>query len=243
MDDEPLDGNDPDAEVEEDASADDGTPDAATSACAGATTEQACIAFCEVICRGQEQFCGASECEPEECEAGGPIVQHCEEQCDDADCAQDLCEGAAELTCESFGIEVDGKFESYCLARDPRCVVAPELGCSDVCGSSEDQVGGDFADNGVCEDGSGDSVSSVCTRGSDCTDCGPQVCIEAGRECQSHGDCCGFYGPAGALCVDPDGQSRPMPSTCLLGCDADHPCPRGSLCNPTTGNTDVCVPI
>lgn len=114
-----------------------------------------------------------------------------------------------------------------------------EPGCSDVCGS-EAGVGGDLADNGMCEDGREDAVSSACARGTDCTDCGPFQCIGAGGQCSNHGDCCGFEG-SGALCVDPDGANGNEPPTCAPSCDAERPCPEGFACRATTTATNLCV--
>ena len=178
---------------------------------------------------------------PADCDPGGQVYDVCMGTCDgDADCASDLCEGQQDIACEAFGVEVEGKFESFCLDADPTCVVAPALGCSDVCGSAEG-VGGDFVDNGMCEDGRTEAVSAVCARGTDCTDCGPFVCSPAGGECENHGDCCGFESEPGALCVDPDGTSGPGSAICLPNCDEEHECPTGFRCNPTTGDRDVCV--
>jgi hypothetical protein len=229
-----------DASTNEDASVDERTDASTPVGCEGSTVSELCTQFCEAFCQNQELLCIESECQPDDCAEGGEIFDTCTTRCADADCARDLCEAQGGAECESFGTELaSGSYESLCLNRDPSCVIAPDLGCSDVCGSTE-QVGGDLVDNGVCEDGSEDSVSAACTRGSDCTDCGPQLCSEPGGSCVNHGDCCGFHA-FGALCVDPDGQSSPMQPICFPSCDDTHPCPEGFHCNPTTGTVDVCI--
>jgi len=118
---------------------------------------------------------------------------------------------------------------------------AADPGCSDVCGS-EAGMGGDLADNGMCEDGRDDAVASSCPRGTDCTDCGPFQCVRAGGECVNHGDCCGFSGP-GALCVDLDDPNGGEPPVCSPSCDAERPCPEGFACRDTTTGTSQCVPL
>lgn len=211
----------------------------------GETLEESCTLFCEAFCQNQERFCVSSKCQPEDCEEGGQVVSVCTSRCSNVACATSLCEDQIddELTCDDYGVEIteEGTYETLCFDLDPLCVQKAEIGCSDVCGSN-DKVGGDYTQNGICEDGKqGDSSSSRCNRGTDCSDCGPHPCAPAGEACVNHGDCCGFYG-VGALCVDPDGREGPEAPYCLPTCNDDNPCPEGFRCNPTTGQSEVCVP-
>ena len=220
--------------------------------CDSETQEDVCSAFCEMFCYNQVRFCGRSECRPEDCEPGGAVYDVCAEDCTNLSCAMQLCDDQNDtaLTCDDFGIEqvVDNerRYETMCIERDPLCVQKHEIGCSDVCGS-DDGVNGDYVDNNICEDGHETSQSSLCNRGTDCTDCGPHPCIAAGEECTNHGDCCGFYG-AGALCVDPDdrpGIPGPKPPVCNPICDRADPdsCPDGFRCQETSIDKSVCVPM
>jgi len=233
----------------------DGPPDAGPPPdvdCDSDTVEEACTAFCEAFCENQERFCRTSRCVPEDCEEGGQVLGICMSRCSSAGgeddqlaCAQQTCEDqvAEDLTCGDFGVEVSNprKYETLCFELDPRCVQKPEIGCTDVCGSNN-KVGGDLCDNGFCEDGhEPDSVSGACSRGTDCTDCGPHPCAPTGETCVNHGDCCDFYGD-GALCVDPDGPTGSADPFCLPTCTATNPCPTGYRCNPTSRpDTSVCV--
>lgn len=159
------------------------------------------------------------------------------DSCDSVDCAHDRCVEQNVAACATFGYEAnDGSFVSACLNDDPSCVLKPELGCSNVCGS-DDGVGGQLVGNGQCEDGHEDSSSSVCDRSTDCEDCGPHPCAPAGGTCTNHGDCCGFYGP-GALCVS---IMPSAPAVCFVTCDDTQQCPPGFRCNPTSGDSSVCV--
>lgn len=218
----------------------DGDAAIAPSPCTGSTKAELCTEFCETMCQSQELYCLASECETDDCTADGEIFQICDAKCEDDGCARELCEDVQDLSCEAFGLELNGMFESYCLGRDPSCDVAAQLGCSNVCGS-EHAVGGDLADNGQCDDGRDESDSAVCTRGTDCTDCGPHVCVEPGGVCTTHGDCCGFGAEPGALCLDADGAATGEPPSCVSACDAEHPCPNGFQCNATSTGQDVCI--
>jgi hypothetical protein len=149
---------------------------------------------------------------------------------DALDCARSLCEAQVEesLACESFGFldRRNDVYETLCLLADPLCVQSPELGCSRTCGTDEGG-GEDLLDNDVCNDGHPEDGAGPtrCPRGSDCGDCPKHPCTPAGRACESHGDCCGFFG-VGALCA----RSGEQGATCRAGCNDDHPCPTGFGC-------------
>jgi hypothetical protein len=213
--------------------------------CDGDSVRDVCDQFCEVFCYNQIRFCGASECLPEDCEEAGIVLDACL-GCDNLSCATQLCRDQIdpEYACNDYGTEktIEGvrTFQTFCLDRDPLCVQHSEIGCSDVCGSDSNNTNADYVDNGVCEDGHAEAQSSACDRGTDCTDCEPHPCGQAGADCVNHGDCCGFYG-VGALCVDPDGETKPKTPVCFPTCDEANPCPSGYMCNPTTGARDVCV--
>jgi hypothetical protein len=200
-----------------------------------------------MFCYNQIRFCGASECLPEDCEENGDVLSACL-QCTNVSCATQLCRDQTdpELVCNDFGSEDDDDglriYQTFCIERDPLCVQKAEIGCSDVCGSDSNNTNGEYAGNGICEDGHAEAQSSICDRGTDCTDCDPHPCKPAGGDCVNHGDCCGFYG-VGALCVDPDGENRPMTPVCFPTCDEENPCPSGFQCRPTTGARDVCVEV
>ena len=218
--------------------------------CEGATIAESCAAFCELFCYNQIRFCGASECTPADCEAGGGVLEICGE-CTTLSCATQLCsnQAAADLSCDDFGVEVvvegERRYETMCIAQDPMCVQKHSIGCSDVCGSSDDGTNGEYVGNDICEDGDEMSESTICDRGTDCTDCGPHPCKQAGVVCQNHGDCCGFYG-LGALCVDPDDDEtgpKPLPPVCSPFCDGTAgSCPENFDCRLTTTDKRVCVP-
>jgi len=225
------------ATTEGDAATADIDASSAASACEGATKEEVCGAFCEALCANQELHCNTSECAADDCAPDGAVMQPCLDNCDDVECARTLCMEQQETACESFGIEADGTFETLCFEFDPICVQAQELGCSDVCGVDEG-LGGQLVDNGICEDGHADSMSNACSRGTDCTDCGPHACVPAGETCSNHGDCCGFY-TTGALCLSQDSIEDPF---CVITCDDDAPCPAGFVCKPTSNDVNsVCV--
>lgn len=211
--------------------------------CEGDSVEEACALFCEALCQNQERFCYESKCAPDACEPGGDVAAPCIEQCGDTGCARDLCEEqlADELGCEDFGFQAGEMFVNLCLDADPMCVPQPELGCTNTCGSRTGGLGGNLVDNNRCEDGKeGDSVSSVCPRGTDCDDCGPHPCVAQGDVCANHGDCCGFYG-TGALCVTVEEGADPI---CLKSCDDDLPCEDDFVCTATdsAGRMRVCAP-
>jgi hypothetical protein len=220
--------------------------------CKGDSVEELCGQFCELFCYNQIRFCGTSECAPVYCEPDGLVLDTCAGECgDDIACAKRYCESQTdpEMTCDDFGAERtrdDGvrAYETFCIDLDPLCVQNAELGCSDVCGS-RDGTNGDYVGNDICEDGHETSTSSVCDRGTDCTDCTPHPCKQAGVQCQNHGDCCGFYG-IGALCVDPDarqGDPGPLPPVCSPFCDGTAgSCPENFTCRQTTTDKRVCVP-
>lgn len=207
-----------------------------TPSCDGASKRDVCGALCERFCQNQILHCLGSECGEDACAANGEIMSACQ-ACDDLECARELCTVQLEATCESFGTEHDGVFESSCLERDPECVQDARLGCSNTCGE-DDRVGGQLAANGRCEDGHDeDSVSSACNRGTDCEDCGPHPCAAPFEDCSSHADCCGFYG-AGALCVAARAGAQTF---CVQVCDADRPCPEGATCVETSEGASVCM--
>lgn len=232
---------------------DGGVPDAGPPPdvdCTGHTLEEVCSQFCEALCQNQARFCFASECSSDACAANGEVSGPCAQECSTATtesarvaCARNLCMNqlSEDMTCESFGFEVDETFINLCLDADPVCVPKPELGCSNTCGTSEG-VGGNLVMNNRCEDGHDeDSVSSRCPRGTDCDDCGPHPCVPPLEECVNHGDCCGFFG-TGALCVDPDGATGEETPYCLLRCNEEEECSEGFRCVGTDGAGSVCVP-
>ena len=203
--------------------------------CVDDDSATACEAFCEVFCTMQERMCTSSRCEVESC-----VSNLCDGVCPDADpgCLQSRCEiikGTDD--CKDFGgpdPETD-VFTSFCLEQDPTCTPDPEHGCSDVCGSNPNQTGGDFAENGICQDGAtGSTGTKRCERSTDCTDCGPRTCAGMDEACSVNGDCCGF--PNDAFCI----EGRQV---CYATCSDDKPCMSPDTCTPLAGSDDsVCVP-
>ena len=225
-----------------------GEPDAGPPVeCTGDNLADACAAFCEAFCQNEQALCVESRCSAGDCEPGGEVFIACNDICaDDPDgpeqCAQGLCLGQAEYKCEDFGaVDSDtGIYVSLCFGNDPDCVGNPDYGCSDTCGTIDTDYGGvgsDLTFDSLCEDGGGDSVSSACARGTDCTDCGERMCAAGGESCGGHGDCCGFY-ENGALCVEL--ASGP---TCLVSCTDSGTCDDGLRCVEVDDNRNsVCAP-
>lgn len=224
-----------------------GQPDAGPPIdCTDESLDAACEAFCEAFCRNEQDLCAESRCSSSDCDSDGQVFVACRDICSDDGnperCAQNLCAGQAEYTCEDFGaVDSDtGIYTSLCFENDPNCVGNADYGCSDTCGSIETEiggVGGDLADDGMCQDGGEGSVSSVCARGTDCSDCSERECVVAGEGCNGHGDCCGFYGD-GALCVELSAGP-----TCLASCTETGACPDGLRCVEVDDNRNsVCAP-
>jgi hypothetical protein len=218
--------------------------------CPDDSVEEACQAFCEAYCQNQELLCVESRCSPGDCDPGGTFEQDCVTACeDDQECATDLCLGQIDVECPDFGftypLELDdgsevSSFVSLCENDDPVCVPGADIGCSNLCGTTGDGVGGELVENGLCEDGGEGSVSPespLCNRGTDCYDCGLRLCVEPGETCGGHGDCCGFY-DNGAFCVEL--SSGP---TCLQTCTDTGTCPDGLRCLAVDGDENrVCAP-
>ena len=218
--------------------------------CPDDTAEEACQVFCEAYCQNQERLCVESRCEPGDCDPDGDLVKECVEECDEeADCARELCLTQVDVECEEFGftqpIELEDdmratSFVSLCALDDPRCVPGSNVGCSDLCGTSGDGVGGQLVDNGVCEDGGEGSISPdspPCNRGTDCTDCGVRLCAMPGEDCAGHGDCCGFY-ENDAFCVE-----LSTGPTCLTTCTETRSCEDGLRCLAVDDEQNrVCAP-
>jgi hypothetical protein len=215
--------------------------------CTASDVEGACQAFCEAFCQNQQRFCVDSSCEPGACEPGGNLLAVCtDDLCPgDATCAQEICVGETQRPCEDFGFpdDVTPVYQSGCFQFDPVCVINPDYGCSDTCGSllpSDIGTGGDLANDNLCEDGGEDAVSSVCARGTDCTDCGQRTCSMVGETCSDHGDCCGYFAND-ALCGAIDERGN----VCWRKCDDGQACPGGLTCQ-TFRQTDqtfqLCAP-
>jgi hypothetical protein len=49
------------------------------------------------------------------------------------------------------------------------CIASLGTNCADTC-----QAGANYIHNGICEDGGLNATSNICTRGTDCADCGPR---------------------------------------------------------------------
>ncbi len=112
-----------------------------------------CAQYCEALCQNQLRFCAGSQCSVGACQAAGEIAGDCAQQCDSSStgsdpigCARDLCLSQVEedITCETFGFEAEGEFVNLCLDADPACVPAPDLGCTNTCGTHGEGVGGDL---------------------------------------------------------------------------------------------------
>ena len=198
--------------------------------------EAACQGFCAAMCSNQEALCLNSKCSANDCG-----MTACAEACDaDVSCIARACRAQLEMTCETFGSKDDatGVFGSFCFKTDPMCVVSPDLGCSDTCGTLSNRTGGQLAKNRICEDGGdGSTGTTKCTRGTDCTDCGTRSCGAQGESCGRNGDCCGWT-MGGAFCVDTGGGQ-----ICLATCSDEKPCAGTALCTPLKeGGDAVCVP-
>jgi hypothetical protein len=196
----------------------------------------ACEGFCAAMCSNQEALCLNSKCGGSDCG-----MEACQNACDnDKQCIARACRAQLEMTCETFGSKDDatGVFASFCFKNDPMCVVSPDLGCSDTCGNLSNRRGGQYANNGMCEDGGeGSTASTRCTRGTDCTDCGTRSCGAQGESCSRNGDCCGWT-MGGSFCVDTGGGQ-----ICLATCSDDKPCAGTEMCiSLKEGVNSVCVP-
>jgi len=197
--------------------------------------DSACGAFCEAFCTMQERMCVASSCTVDECKAS-----FCDAICDgsDASCMASRCEIVKNADCPGFALP-DPKTNvlvSFCLMNDPVCSPDPEFGCSDVCGDNAFKTGGQFADNGVCQDGAtGSTGTKRCERSTDCSDCGMRTCGGMNDPCDTNGDCCGFT-EGKSFCI----EGRQV---CYATCSDARPCQAGETCSPLAGGDDsVCVP-
>lgn len=203
--------------------------------CVDDDSASACEAFCKAFCGMQERMCAASRCEIDTC-----METLCDGVCPGSEptCLKSRCEIVRGTTeCEDFGgpdPDTD-VFTSFCLEQDPICTPDPAHGCSDVCGSNAFSTGGDFADNGICQDGdTGSTGTKRCERSTDCTDCGVRTCAGMNEGCTKNGDCCGF--PNDAFCI----EGRQV---CYATCSDARPCQEGETCSPLAGSDDsVCVP-
>ncbi|MFI5308021.1 MAG: hypothetical protein ACHQ53_11740 [Polyangiales bacterium] len=217
-----------------------GKTDAGSVTCTGSSFQAACIAFCNVFCDNESQLCESSTCKAGQCDPGGDLYNVCGDTCGtDTTCVQGLCTSESKRTCEGFGFkDSNNVFQAACFLNDPSCVLNPDYGCSDTCGSLSSGAGGDLAHNGQCEDGGDKSTASSCPRGTDCTDCGPRTCSMKGGSCMNHGDCCGFYASK-SLCVSIGGAGM-----CLDTCDTAAPsCASGESCLAANSNKQhVCAP-
>ena len=221
--------------------------------CSTESVEVACERFCQAFCRNEDLLCAQSRCDPDACEHDPDpdpesenvyeaCYDNCSEDANPASCGNRLCVAEGKRTCEEFGFEdtKTGVFIAGCFEDDPVCVLNENGGCSDTCGTVNG-VNGLLADNGVCEDGgegSEGAQSSACARGTDCTDCGTRTCASPGSRCETHGDCCGFFG-GDSFCVDvPD-----VGGVCLAICTETRTCPTGMTCRAIVSNEEyVCAP-
>lgn len=214
--------------------------------CDATTFAEACRQYCRALCASEANLCVSSQCDPGFCDpGGGQLSDTCDQVCGaDLGCMHDLCTGELQRTCDEFGYPDDSSdlYMSGCFNEDPACVINPDYGCSDTCGTAEGGVGGDLAGNGKCEDGGDNSVgSATCPRGTDCTDCGKRTCAQPGDPCKNGGDCCGFYPDTGALCVDLDGDLSTDDAVCLQTCN-DQPCDSGTCTQLDQDAGAVCAP-
>lgn len=232
-----------------------GSPDAGPPVeCPNDSFESACQAFCEAFCRNEDLLCVQSACpagacdpDPEDARDGAVYrvcIEACQDDPDQAGCAQQLCLGENERECEDFGFEDEstGVFIAGCFDDDPACVLNENFGCSDTCGDFENGTNAKLAGNGICEDGGEGSdmpETPACPRGTDCTDCGKRMCAPPGDSCDGHGDCCDFYG-GGAFCV----KLSAGKSSCLATCTETRKCDSGFQCLPVDDKKNyVCAPM
>jgi len=242
-------------------------PDAGPVNCTGANVEAACASYCKAFCKTQAQFCIASRCDPNDCKAGGGLLTECKNLCaatgDPAACARDACEAQLDTKCDEFGLfgpkcdesKPECVFQSLCQTGatradktkpqdDPVCVLKPDHGCSDTCGTSIAKSGGQLAKDGQCDDGGDDSKSSRCVRGTDCSDCSPRKCASANDSCKSSEDCCGFRDGLARCGEFPEGSGGSCLQVCELGVAGS--CPTGYSCSSlefkTTGESvNLCL--
>jgi hypothetical protein len=220
-------------------------PDAGPVDCSGTSVEQGCRGYCESFCQYQAQFCIASRCDPGDCEPNGKLLMDCVNLCNDRSnplsCARDACAALDGAKCSEFGYfdkscdETDPKcvYNSSCVSaadnlpkNDPICVLNPDHGCSDTCGTSMLKTGGQLAGDGKCDDGADGSSTSRCPRGTDCTDCGPRKCAKVGEACTAQDECCGSAINA-SRCAGLSGDVL-----CRKVCEGDqmNKCPAGLTC-------------
>jgi hypothetical protein len=172
------------------------------------------------------------------------VYKECSKTCGtDVACAHDSCVAEGKRVCEEFGFSdstTGGVFLAFCLNDDPNCVLNPDFGCSDTCGSLPNHSGGDLANNGQCEDQGSGSTSGNCERGTDCTDCKPRTCTKTAGSCGNNGDCCGYYTKK-SLCVDTGSGGQ-----CLATCSDTTTCPGTQTCRTATDSAGkafhVCAP-
>lgn len=219
--------------------------DAGPVDCPGDTFAAACTGFCNAFCQNEELLCVGSMCAANQCDPGGMLYKVCAQTCGtDTKCVQNLCLNEGTRTCESFGFtdKSTNVYQAGCFDDDPNCVLNEDFGCSDTCGSLSNGTGGDLAGNGKCEDGGG-TAPATCPRGTDCTDCGPRTCSKTLGDCNSNGDCCGYYSDK-SLCVTADPT---MPGQCLATCADTMTCADSSqTCRMATNDKGktfyVCAP-
>jgi hypothetical protein len=148
-----------------------------------------------------------------------------------------------------FGPRVDTLIELLALVDSGKAIpikrpdplpIGP--GCSNEC---------EYAADGVCDDGGPGSAYSVCTLGTDCTDCGVRsVGCQANRDCPDDGKFCsgdavcvnGTCGFVGNPCV---GTALPVCDETADACvqcmqDADCPAPNTCITNLCTPPNSAC---
>ena len=227
-------------------------PDAGPVDCSGATAEEAAAGFCEAYCQAQAVNCVATHCKPGDCEPGGAQLKQFMKVCgadrDPVACSQRSCEKLKAGKCSDFGVwpptckEVDPNcvFLSLCTSEasvsgtnktddDPICVLKPDHGCSDTCGTNIAKSGAQLVNDGKCDDGGDGSKTSRCYRGTDCTDCGPRQCASANAGCKGSEDCCGFHDGLARCGEFPPGSGGSCLQVCELGVTGN--CPTGYACS------------
>ena len=218
--------------------------------CSVGSFKGACKELCRAVCETEDNLCVASSCGDDDCTDDGiakenGLLKTCVAECrDDVACVQDLCRQEVKRECEDFWYPdpATGTRLPGCFNSDPRCVLDPDFGCSDTCGTQQDGVGGELVNNGRCEDGAEGSVMRACPRSTDCTDCGPRVCGKQGAKCANAGECCGFFSKA-AYCVDIDRDPDVEDARCLTTCTTSQDCDDGYACIGITGKgISVCSP-
>jgi hypothetical protein len=187
-----------------------GSDGGVSSSCNGSTTTDVCMAWCQLYCAYQPQYCTSSACSDTAtfCSSNGAGTKSC--------LSVNMSLQELITACQELKTVSCGEFAGYCINSDPKCD-----GCKNTCEGGNLSTVGD----GSCDDGGRGSVYSVCAYGTDCEDCGPRQLCNSSCETPSNGIC-------------EDGAQNSSSAKCDFGTDCNDCGSREIVCLDTCENKD-----